>query len=125
MEVWGVSNDSVHEMQGCGSNGKYPREFCRLVSATRNCRRTVPQQQPRHTDAIAGSISEIAIYQQVFRPDVRTTAHPCARWRRGAATLGGRGVCSHAVEGGALVGIGLRFTGAVRFAALHLSATFD
>src|SRR5207248_10693203 len=34
---------------------------------------------------------------------VGTTAHPCSRWRRGAATLGGRGVCSHAVEGGALV----------------------
>ena len=42
------------------------------------------------------------------------------------ATLGrGRGVCSHAVKGGGLVGIGLCFTGAVRFTALHLSATFD
>src|ERR1700692_4339486 len=60
-----------------------------------------------------------AIYQQVFRPDVGTTAHPCAQCRGGAATLGGRGVCSHAVEGGALVTIGLRFAGAVRFTALH------
>src|SRR5947209_18866325 len=37
----------------------------------------------------------------------------------------GRGVRSHAVEGGGLVGIGLCFTGAVRLTALHLSATFD
>src|SRR6266478_838766 len=59
-------------------------------------------------------------------PDVGKTGHPCARWRRGAATLGrGRGVCSHAVEGGGLVGIGLCVTGAVRFTALHLSATLD
>jgi len=70
-------------------------------------------------------MSEMAIYQQVCRPDVGTTAHPCARCRRGAATLRGRGVCSHTVEGGTLVGIGLRFTGAVRFTALHLSPTFD
>ena len=45
---------------------------------------------------------------------------------RGAATLGrGRDVCSHAIEGGGLVGIGPCFTGAIRFTALHLSATFD
>jgi hypothetical protein len=43
-----------------------------------------------------------------------------------AATLGrGRGVCSHAVEGGGLVGIGFCFTGAVRFTALHFPPTFD
>ena len=43
-----------------------------------------------------------------------------------AATLGrGRGVCSHAVKGGGLVGIGFCFTGAVRFTALHFSAAFD
>src|ERR1700737_712626 len=55
--------------------------------------------------------------------------HDSAPLRFGGAgvqlTLGRRGVCSHAVERGGLVGIGLCFTGAVRFTALHLSATFD
>ena len=42
-----------------------------------------------------------------------------------AALAGGSGICSHAVEGGGLVRIGFCFAGAVRFATLHFSATFD
>src|SRR5579864_2343741 len=65
------------------------------------------------------------LYSRQYKRAVATTAHPSLVVQVAAALGRGRGVCSHAVEGGGLVGIGFCSTGAVRFATLHFSPTFD